>query len=184
MRQQTKHILFFLVGALLSYAVWKFFFDREPVIQDKPFTKGYSVDQFELEITDEHGEFVAKFISPNLTRYTNSDTVLIDSPNFWTYENNSEGWFFESDSAEYDYKNEQVKLIDNVMAKSLDEIETIELNASDMMVNLSTKIAQTENGVLIQKDTLNLKGQKALFDLTNNQLTVNENVQVVYKSSN
>lgn len=184
MTHQSKQIIVFLILAIGSYGLWKYFFDREEVIKDQPFTKGYSVENFELDITDENGVFSASFHSPNLTRYTDNDVVLIDSPEFWTFENNKKNWLFKSKKAEYDYKKEQVNLINDVIVKNLDLEDAIQLDAKDLLVDLDTKIANTSNGILLRKELIKLEGQKAIFDLNTSKLTVNNNVQVVYKNSN
>ena len=132
MTKQTKQIYFFLLLAIISYSVWKIFFDQEIVVKDKPFTKGYSVDNLELRITDEEGNLSAKFNSPSLIRYTDSEQVLIKSPELLTFENGQQNWQFNSIKAIYNHKIDKVSLIDDVTAVNKNEKSKINFTSNDL----------------------------------------------------
>lgn len=182
MSQQLRHILFFLFAGFLTYSVWKYYFDREPEVQDKPFTKGYSVENLELQVTDENGDFVAKFVSPNLMRYTDSDTVHVEKPRMYAYSNQQESWQFDSLKADYDHKRNTVKMMQDVSVKQLNSAKQIQLKFQNLLVDLHEKKAETDSGVELEKETFNMVGERAWFDFINEKIEVKGNVKVVYKT--
>ena len=143
MSKQAQHILLFAILALISYAIWKYYFDHEIVEADKPFTKGYSVDNIELKITDETGALTAMFKSPKLIRYTDNPIVHIDKPLFWTYENGKQHWSIVSENAEYNSDTLQVGLYENLKAQTVNDESQMLFEAENLMVDLKSKIAKT-----------------------------------------
>lgn len=182
MTSQIRHIIFFSILALLSFAVWKYYFFKEEIIQDKPFTKGYSVEDIELKITDEQGEMSAKFTSPNLIRYTDSPIIHINSPLFWTYTKGEEKWLITAKDAQYNTVNDEVELQENLVAKTINSDTQTSFTAKNLTVNLKTKLAHTEDGIFFKQQQLNMQGQIAKFDLNNETLEVNKNVKAIYKA--
>lgn len=183
MTRQFKQILIFSILALSSYAVWKIFVFEEEVIEDKPFTKGYSVDNLELRITDDNGKMSAKFNSPSLIRYTDSDVVMIKSPILWTYEEGNQNWQFKSKIAEYNHKLNQIKLIEKVKATSLNDDSIIKFTSNDLSIDLHEKSAQTQRGISVVKELFSMTGNIANFNFKNKNLEVRNNVKVIYKNS-
>jgi LPS export ABC transporter protein LptC len=182
MSKQSQHILFFLTIAFLSYGIWKYYFDREKSIEDKPFTKGYSVENIELRITDESGNLSAKFKSPSLVRYTDSPIIHIKNPLFWVYKDGSEQWFMQSDKAEYNAEANKVGLYENLIAQSSDLDDVTSFEANNLLVNLNNKKAHTNDGMRLLQQQFVMTGEIAHFDLKNEILEVNNNVKAVYKS--
>ena len=183
MTKQTKQILIFFIFAVLSYAVWKIYIYQEPIVEDKPFTKGYSVDSLELRITDEDGKISAKFISPSLISYTDNDLVFIETPELWTYEEGKQNWQFNSKHAEYNHKQDKIMLKEQVKAMSLSEDSKINFSSKDLRIDLKNKHAETENGIIVKKELFSMTGDKADFDFKNDKIEVKNNVKVIYKSS-
>jgi len=181
MTRQVLQIIVFSVLALMSFAVWKYFFDVTEVETSKPFTKGYSVKNVELKIIDETGKITAKFKSPNLIKYTDSPIVLINTPLFWTYNNGKEQWLMKSNKAEYNADLAEVKLIDNFVGRSIggDSPLTI-ITAKNLLVNIKTKKAYTNDGIVFKQQQIIMTGQDAHVDLKNELLEVNKNVKAVY----
>jgi LPS export ABC transporter protein LptC len=181
--KQTQQIFIFSIISLLSYGVWKYYFDREKTVTDKPFTKGYSVENIELKITNEKGKLTAKFKSPSLIRYTDSPILYIKSPLFWLYKEGKEQWKMQSDKAEYNAESNQVGLYENLLAESANIDKQTSFVAKNLMLNLNNKKAYTADGVRItQQQQFVMTGQNAHFDLDNELLEVNNNVKAVYKS--
>jgi LPS export ABC transporter protein LptC len=182
MTAQNKQIIQFAVIALVIYAVWSYYFNREEIKKDKPFTKGYSVEQIEMRMTNEDGELSTKFKSPSLIRYTDSPVLFIDSPIVWTYENNKEHWLIKANKAELNTQTNKVELLDSVNAHSLDEKEPMVFITENLILDLSSKKAQTSDGISIQQAQSSMQGQIAHIDLKNKIIEVNNNVKAVYKS--
>lgn len=182
MTKQTQQIILFALFALVSYGIWKYFFDREKLIQDKPFTKGYSVENVELKITDESGQLTARFISPNLTRYTDSPVLHINEPLFWTYHDGTEHWLLESQKAEYNTDKEEVDFSDKLMAHTVNVEHPTYFETNSLLLDLKNKNAYTDDGVVFKQNQMIMTGQIAQFDLTHETLEVNKNVKAVYKS--
>jgi len=183
MTAQNKQIALFAVIALVVYAVWSYYFNREEIKKDKPFTKGYSIEQIEMRMTNADGEISTKFKSPSLIRYTDSPVLFIDSPIVWTYENNKEHWLIKANKAELNTQTNKVELLDDVNAYSLDEKESMVFTTKNLMLDLSSKKAQTSAGISMQQAQLSMKGQIAHIDLKNKIIEVNNNVKAVYKSN-
>jgi len=184
MSKQLQQIIVFSLLALMSYAIWEYYFDVEDFVQDKPFTKGYSVENIELRITDETGNLTAKFNSPSLIRYTDSPIVHISSPMLLLYDDGKKHWLIESDKAEYDSNLDMVGLYDNLKAKTVNDNSEMLFTAKNLLVNLKTKIATTSDGILLQQQQLTMAGQVATFDLKNEILEVNNDIKAIYKSLN
>jgi len=182
MTKQSQQIILFAMLALASYGVWKYFFDREKFIQDKPFTKGYSVENVELKITDDYGQLTAKFTSPNLTRYTDSPVLFIKQPLLWTFREGKEHWLLESPMAEYNTDKEEVIFSKKLMANTINENKPTSFEANSLLLKLKNKMATTNDGVVFKQNNMIMTGQIAQFDLTQETLEVNENVRAVYKS--
>ncbi len=182
MTKQTQQIVIFSLFALVSYGVWKYFFDREKFIQDKPFTKGYSVENVELKITDESGQLTARFTSPNLTRYTDSPVLHINEPLFWTYHEGKEHWLLESQKAEYNTEEEEIDFSEKLMAHTVGIEQPTSFEANSLLLDLKNKIATTDDGVVFKQNNMIMTGQIAKFDLTQETLEVNKNVKAIYKS--
>ena len=181
MTRQIQNMLFFFVLALLSYAVYKYYFDPLELKHDKPFTKGYSIENVELKITDANGHLSAKFKSPNLVRYTDSPLLFIETPLFWTYNDNHEHWLIESKKAEFNTDTNEVSLIDNVIAKTINDSSETRFKTPSLLVKLKDSSAFTDAGISLQKKQFNMSGQIAQFDLKNETLEVNNNVKAIYK---
>ena len=172
----------FSLLALLSFAFWRYFIFQEDLKVDKPFTKGYSVENLELRITNDEGEMSAKFISPNLIRYTDSPEVEISKPKFWTYNLGDKQWLITSNSAKYNTKTNKVVLNEELMAKTINANTPTSFEADNLLVDLNTKLATTRDGILLKQQLLNMQGQVAKIDLNKQILEVNKNVKAVYKS--
>ena len=168
--------------ALSSYAIWNYYFGDEEIEEIKPFTKGYSVENIELKITDETGALTALFKSPRLVRYTDSPIVHINKPLFWTYEKGQQNWSIVSDKAEFNSDTQHVGLYDNLIAKTVNSDSQIEFNAQNLLVDLKSKIANTKDGVFIKQNVITMTGQIAQFDLKNETIEVNNNVKAIYKT--
>ncbi len=182
MSTQNKQIALFAVLALVIYAVWNYYFNREEIKKDKPFTKGYSVEKIEMRMTNQEGELSTKFKSPSLIRYTDSPVLFIDSPTVWTYENNTEKWLIKANKAELNTQTDKVELIDNVNAHSLNEKEPMDFSTNFLTLDLTNKKAQTTAGISMQQAQFSLQGQVAHIDLKNKIIEVNNNVKAIYKS--
>ena len=182
MSKQAHHTIIFLILALLSYALWKYYFGEEAVEEIKPFTKGDSVENIELKITDETGALTAMFKSPKLIRYTDSPIVHITKPLFWTYEKGKQHWSIVSDKAEFNSDTQNVGLYDNLTAKTINTESQIEFNANNLLVDLKSKKANTTDGITIQQQNISMTGQIAQFDLKNETIEVNNNVKARYKT--
>jgi LPS export ABC transporter protein LptC len=165
-----------------SYGIWKYYFDREKQEADKPFTKGYSVENIELRITNEKGKLTAKFKSPSLIRYTDSPILHIKTPLFWLYKEGKQQWKMESDKAEYNAESNEIGLYDNLLAQSVNIDKQTSFKAKNLLLNLNNKKAHTADGVRIKQQQFVMTGQNAHFDLENELLEVNNNVKAVYKS--
>ena len=184
MSRQITQIVFFSILALLSYALWKYYFDTAEIIQDKPFTKGYSVENIELRITDEAGKLTAKFKSPSLTRYTDSPIVFIDEPLFWMYKNGTEHWLIQSNKAEFNTTTDEVNIYGDLIAKTIHSQAPMSFSANNLVVNLNSKLAHTKDGISLNQQQFTMTGQIAQFDLNNETLEVNNNVKAIYKTIN
>ena len=181
MTRQIQNMLFFFILALLSYALYKYYFDPLIITKDKPFTKGYSVENVELKITDEKGQLSAKFKSPNLVRYTDSPLLFIETPLFWTYNDNQEHWLIQSEKAEFNTDTNEVSLIDNVIAKTINDSSETRFKTASLLVKLEDSSAFTDAGISLQQKQFKMSGQIAHFDLKNEILEVNNNVKAIYK---
>jgi len=182
--KQAQQLIIFGVLALLTYGIWNYYFNHEIKEVTKPFTKGYSVKNIELKITDDSGMMTALFKSPELIRYTDSPIIHITNPLFWTYEKGKQHWTFKSDKAEYNPEAQQVGLYDNLIAKTVDENSQMMFSAKNLSVDLNTKKAITSDGILMQQKKYKMTGQIAKFDLQNEILEVNNNVKASYKAKN
>lgn len=184
MTRQIQQIIIFSILALASYGVWKYFFDREKIIQDKPFTKGYSIENVELKITDELGKLTAKFTSPNLTRYTDTPILHITAPLFWTYKEGKEHWLLESKSANYDTEKNEVDFLNKLSAQTVNDETQLKFVANSLLLDLNNKNASTKDGVSFIQQNMTMTGQVAKFDLEKETLEVSENVKAIYKPRN
>jgi len=184
MTRQIQNMVFFALLALGSYAIYKYYFDPIKTIKDKPFTKGYSVENVELKITDANGNLTAKFKSPNLTRYTDSPILFIQMPLFWIYKNNQAQWLISSKKAEFNTIEQKVNLIEDVLAKTIDKTSSIQFKTPSLQVFLKESKAFTDAGIILNHDQYEQSGQIAHFDLENETLEVNNNVKAVYKPIN
>ena len=101
----------------------------------------------------------------------------------WTYEEGKQNWQFKSKLAEYNHKQDKVKLKEQVKAISLSEDSKINFSSKDLSIDLKSKHAETENGILVIKDFISMAGDKANFDFKNDKIEVKNNVKVIYKSS-
>ncbi len=181
-RQHQQIVIFFLL-ALMSYAVWNYYFNNEIQIKDKPFTKGYSVKNLELKIIDDSGFLTAKFISPNLIRYTDSPVVFMDDPQLWTYKEGVQQWLMISDKAEYNTSLNEVGLYNNLVAHTVNVESETTIKANNLLLDLNSKHAQTDDGIVFQQtENYRMTGQIAQFDLNNEILEVNNDVKAVYKA--
>ena len=169
--------------ALISYAVYKYYFDRLEIIEDKPFTKGYSVENIELKITDEKGQLSAKFKAPNIISYTDSPIINISTPLFWTYKKGVQQWVLKSNKAEYNSSESTVLLSEKVMAQTIGKDNDSNFEANNLLVNLTTNMATTNDGIKFKQDLFNMTGQIATFNLEKEILEVNNNIKAVYKAS-
>jgi len=183
MSKQSSQIAVFFVLALLSYALYNYYFNTEEILTDKPFTKGYSIEDIELKITDNKGKLTAKFKAPSIIRYTDSPIMFIDQPVFWTYANGKEHWSIASKNAEYNDVKDEVVLKDNLLAKTVDKSSAVSFKANNLLINLKTHLAYTKDGISFQQDQFSMVGQIAHFDLNNETLEVNNNVKAIYKSN-
>ena len=183
MTRHTLQIIIFFVLALVSFGVWKYYFDIPEVEVSNPFTKGYSIKNVELKIIDETGNITAKFKSPDLIKYTDSPVVLINTPLFWTYNNGKEQWLMKSDKAEYNAESAEVKLIDNFVARLVKDTSHTTIKANNLLVNINTKKAYTSDGMVFKQRQITMTGQDAHFDLKNEILEVNKNVKAVYAAN-
>ena len=182
MTRQIQQIIVFALLALGSYGVWKYYFDKEIVTADKPFTKGYSVKNIEMKITDEFGKLTAKFKSPSLIRYTDSPVVFMNSPILWTFKEGKEHWLIKSNKAEYNTDLNEVGMYDNLVAQTVNDAKKSIFKADNMLLNLVTKQAHSDDGVTFKQQQFTMTGQNAQFDLKNEILEVNKNVKAIYKS--
>jgi|GEM_PF-1786625 len=182
MTRQVQQIILFSILALVSYSVWKYFFDREKTIQDKPFTKGYSIENVELKITDELGKLTAKFTSPNLTRFTDTPVLNIETPLFWTYKEGKEHWKLESISANYDTDKNEVDFTNKLKAQTVNDETPTKFVANNLLLDLNNKKANTKDGVNFIQQNMSMTGQIAKFDLDKETLEVSEDVKAIYKS--
>ncbi|MCF6287773.1 MAG: LPS export ABC transporter periplasmic protein LptC [Proteobacteria bacterium] len=182
MTTQIRHIILFAIIALFSFAVWRYFVYQEETATDKPFTKGYSIADMELRITDATGAMSAKFISPDLIRYTDSPIIHIATPQFWTYNNGKEQWLITATNAEFNTILDEVHLQNNLLAKTIDADPLISFTAKNLIVNLATKFAHTDDEVFFKQQQLSMRGQSAKIDLNNKILEVNKNVKAIYKT--
>jgi len=182
MTAQNKQIILFAVIALLTYAVWSKYFNREEVKKDKPFTKGYSVENIEMRMTNQLGELSAKFKSPSLIRYTDSPVLYIDTPVLWTYDNNVQQWQLNANKAELNTESNKVKLMDEVNAHTLNELEPMVIITESLILDLDSKKAHTTTGISMQQAQLSMRGQAADIDLKNKIIEVKNNVKAIYKS--
>ncbi|MFK8013712.1 MAG: LPS export ABC transporter periplasmic protein LptC [Marinicellaceae bacterium] len=181
MSKQSQQIMMFFLLALISYSIWKIYFDHEKVATDKPFTKGYSVENVVLKITDETGVLSGEFKSPKLIRYTDSPIVYIEKPEMWTFDNGQQHWSIQSETAEYNSELLHVDLSENLIAKTVNG-SGIRFNAENLFVDLNTKTAHTDAGIILKKELLSMTGQSAKFDLKNETIEVNNHVKAQYKT--
>jgi LPS export ABC transporter protein LptC len=181
MTQQIKQILFFTLLTLLSYAVIKYFFSYEKPIADKPFTKGYSIENIEMKITDDEGLLTAEFKAPTIIRYTDDPKLFINKPLFWLFNNGEKNWVIQSNKAEYNAESENVTLIGDLIAKSTLGDSFKQFEAKNLTISLKDKIAKTEDGISLKQQQFTMTGQIANFDLKNDILEVNTNVKAIYK---
>ena len=133
-----------------------------------------------MKITDEKGQLSAKFKSPHLIRYTDSPLLFIQTPLFWTYNNNQEHWLIQSKKAEFNTNTQEVSLINEVFAKTINGSET-QFKTPYLLVKLKDSSAFTDAGIFLQQNQFNLSGQIAQFDLKNETLEVRKNVKAIYK---
>ena len=181
MRRQIQQIIIFSILALISYAIWTYYFNKESINQKKPFTKGYSVKNIELRITDKTGQMTAKFTSPSIIRYTDSPVIFINSPLFWTYDaQGKEHWLMKSNKAEYNAEKDEVGLYDNLIAKTINDESETSFKADNILLNLKSKQAHTSDGIILIQQQFTMTGQIAKFDLENEILEVNNNVKAIY----
>lgn len=182
MSRQRQQIIIFSLLALISYALWNYYFNKEIEVKDKPFTKGYSVKNLELKIIDDKGLLTAKFISPNLIRYTDSPVVFMDAPQLWTYKDGVQQWLMTSDKAEYDTSLNEVGLYNNLVAHTVNDESKTVIKANNLLLDLNSKQARTDDGIVFQQtENYKMTGQIAQFDLNNEILEVNNDVKAVYK---
>ncbi len=181
MTAQNKQIALFAVIALVIYVVWSYYFNREEIKKDKPFTKGYSVEKIEMRMTNELGQLSTRFKSPSLIRYTDSPILYIDSPTVWTYEDNHENWLIKANKAELNTETNKVELIEDVNAHSLDANESMVFSSNNLVLDLSQHKAQTSHGVFMRQAQFSLTGQVAHIDLKKKIIEVNNNVKAIYK---
>lgn len=183
MTRQQKHILLFLVLAILIYSIWQIFFNLEKQKSNKPFTKGYSVENLELKITDESGKLVGKFTSPGLIRYTDSELILISKPKMWTYDDAKQHWQIFSEKAEYNNKTNEINFTEELKASSILGDKKSSFTANSLLVKLDNSTAYTNNGIVFNQTPFTMSGEIAKLDMKKEILEVNDNVKAIYKSS-
>ena len=182
MTRQIRHIIAFSVIALASYSIIQYFFDEKEINKDEPFTKGYAIENLEMKITDDSGKFTAMFKSPGLVRYTDNPLIYVEKPLFWLFDKGKKNWQVNAQKAEYDVSGEKIKFIDKVKARSLNTQPVSLLAAKNLSLDLKKKKANTSSGILFKQGQLTMQGQIAQFDLKNEILEVNNNVNAIYKA--
>lgn len=183
MSQQIRQIIIFSAIALFIYGVWQYFFNKEELIQDKPFTKGYSIENLELKITDDLGKLTGKFISPSLVRYTDSTIMHINKPLFWTYKDGVKHWEVKSNIAEFNPAKNEINFLEELVAKTINDDSITEFTANSLLIDLKNNLASTKDGIYLKQQNFAMTGQIAQFNLKNETLEVNNNVKAVYKST-
>ncbi len=181
MTQHIRQVVLFSFLAFASYGIYKYYFDPLEIEQNKPFTKGYSVENIELKITNDVGKLSAKFQSPSIIRYTNDPTILIANPLFWTYKNGIEHWLLSAQKGTFNSDSRVVFMDQNVEAKTINELSKMAFKANDLIIDLSSNMAKTENGISLNKTQFSMSGSVAQFDLENEILSVKDNIKAVYK---
>lgn len=181
MSGQKKHILLFCIVSLVVYSSWHIFFVTEKTEVNKPFTKGYSVENIELRITDESGKLAGKFNSPGLVRYTDSDIIHIKKPEFWTYNNGKINWKIDSNSAEFNSNKNEVDFKEKLVAVSLSESPKQQFTSNSLKVLLDKHVAVTNSGIIFKQDSAVMSGINATLDLKKQIIEVNNDVKAVYK---
>jgi len=165
----------------LVYTIWQVYFVSEDIQTDKPFTKGYSVENIELKITDDSGKLVGKFHSPELVRYTDSDIIHIKMPEFWTYNDGKINWKINSNSAEFDSRKNEVDFKEKLNAESITLTPKQQFTSNSLRVLLDKHLAVTNNGIIFKQDTATMSGINAILDLKKQIIEVNNNVKAIYK---
>lgn len=181
---RLKQLLIFMLIAVLSYFVWQFAFVEIEESKFKPFTKGYSVSDVLLEITDESGQITTVINSPLLLYYADTEITEITKPQVVLKGSDGKSWMFESDKGRYiDSQFELFFPGDVVVQNDALNIENkITLNTSALTVDTENHTAQSEAFIGIKQNNMFFNGVGSFINFSTQEIEVKSNVHAEFNN--
>lgn len=179
---RIKQLLIFMLMALLTYSVWQFSFVEVEESKFKPFTKGYSVSDVLLEITDENGQITTVINSPLLLHYADTEITEISKPQVVIKAADGKKWIFESDKGQYIDSRFELFFPGDVVVQNdaLDIEKKITLNTSALTVNTENQTAQSEAFIEIKQNNMFFNGVGSFINFSIQEIEVKSNVHAEF----
>lgn len=182
-KSSTQTLFFFLILAVLSYAVWQLYFSDKKTLQLEPFTKGYSLAGIDMNITDERGNISTHVSASQAIYYEKEELLDITQPVVVMYSKESEEeWRFSSSTGEYRENEKAFFFPDNVLIVGvLDKTENdVRIKTSALLVKPNLNSANTENDIDIVQSSMMMQGKGALLNFNNQEFEIKENVKAKF----
>jgi lipopolysaccharide export system protein LptC len=185
MRLKTWHGIALLAGlALLSWHI-----ARQPLqVADTPpgppdIRLNYALYDFSGRLLDEQGHVQMDIASPVLRNDAESGVGTIDAPEIHIQQERDR-WYITAESAVISPDREVVVLEGTVNLSRRNELtdQTLEIRTSEVILNVTPRIAYTDAGVSIRQDSDRLDAVGMKLDMVNKRYELLNNVTGHYET--
>lgn len=176
---KSKQLIFLLIVAVLSYAVYDGLLGNQDDALYEPFTKGYALTEVTMNITDETGRISSTLKAPNLVHYVDTEITVIEQPRVTVFADTG-NWYFSSPIAEFTRLEDRLFFPKEVTIHSQDE-PVIELHTSVMTVDLTTELATTEAAIKMRQPGTEMQGIGAKIFLNTQVVEIMDNVYAEFE---
>ena len=166
-----KSVLIFAVLAAGSYGLYEYKFSDDSAWEFKPFTKGYSLFDSEIQITDEEGQIHTTISSLEIIFYADSEETKIKKPQI-TYQAGNSRWHLDSESALINATQSEINFPQKVFLNSLNPENKTEIITRALTLYPETKMAKTQAELSMVSDYMSMTGKGSVIDLTKQQIEV------------
>lgn len=176
---KSKQLIFLVLLAVASYAVYEATLGGSDQPIYEPFTKGYALTEVTMKTTDENGRISSTLISPSLVHYVDNEMTLIDDPKVTVYSDQG-NWYFQSPVAEYK-RLEDLLFFPKEVTIQLKNEQGLELQTSAVAVDLTTEQATTKAAISMHQPGVEMQGVGANIFLNTQTIEILDQVYAEYK---
>lgn len=137
------------------------------------------MNQFEMTAMDENGTPDYILNGSYLKRYNNSDDTEITQP-VLLFLRKDKQWKVSADNGILNDKNETLQLINNVVMQQQNIEPAVTIRTQNLIINATTKIAQTKARVDITQGKSHLQSNGMIFNNATSELELSSNVNGHY----